>query len=341
MALKIISLFLLSFVLIILAVAWIWRPITASHQAIEGSNLPNPIPLRDFYANQDSKYGWTLSSDGKKLTWLEIKWFKPILRIKNLDSGQVTGLRPPKGFLGYKWAADQETILFTLDAKGYEYQKIAAINTTQPDPDLRIFDLGEKTTAFIYHIPKHKSDEIVIAHNGREPASFDTYKLNVKTGETEPFGARLGHQTSYALDHAGNILGRVIYLNPQNGDWSFEVSTQDGNWKEIASGDYKDTLIFSDQVGTDGKVYALSNRGRDKISLDKFDLDNGNEEVVHSNPDVDLSRVFLNPKTNELLLATSYPDYQKRTFFDVDFEKDVASLNLPENATMRHPHLAN
>ena len=334
MVLKIISALAIVAVLALIVVAWIWRPIAASHTSIVSGNLPDAIPLRDFYANQDSKYGWALSADGKKLTWLEIEWFKPILRIKNLETDVTTSLRPPKGFLGYVWAADQETILFTLDAKGYEYQKIAAIDSSNPASGLRIFDLGETTTAFIYHIPKQKTDEIIIAHNARDPGSFDTYQLNVKTGSTEPFGARLGHQTSYVLDHAGNISGRVVYENPQDGDWSLEVSDKDGTWREIASGDYKDSLIFSDQIGKERSVYALSNRGRDKRALVKFSLEDGSEEVVHSDPDVDISGVLLNPKNNELLMAISHPGYQRRVFFDGDFEDDISKLGLPENTSL-------
>lgn len=332
----ILKIFLIILIFLGLAVgffAFLWRPISEQHPALLNGTLPPTIPLRDFYANQDSKYLWALSSDGKKLTWIETKWFKPILRIKNLSTGETSSVRPPKGFLGYLWAPDQKTILFSLDAKGREHQKIASIDTTELNSDLRIFDFGEKTTSFVYHIPKQKTDTILIAHNGRDPSSFEIYRLNIQTGKTEPFGELVGHQTTYTLDHAGNILGRTVFTNPQSADWSFEVPTDNDSWKEIAKGNYTQGIISLDQMAKDGTIYALSNRGRDKISIVEFDLTNGEEKLVYTDPDIDLSGATINPDTNELLMVTSFPGYQKRVFFDEAFKKDVESLNLSQNAS--------
>ncbi|MCO4094071.1 MAG: hypothetical protein HEQ37_08645 [Acidovorax sp.] len=60
------------------------------------------------------------------------------------------------------------------------------------------------------------------------------------------------------------------------------------------------------------QAWALSNRGRDKLALVRFDLSTGAEAVAFESPEVDLDSVTLSRLTREPLVAHYMPGYPER-----------------------------
>jgi dipeptidyl aminopeptidase/acylaminoacyl peptidase len=86
-------------------------------------------------------------------------------------------------------------------------------------------------------------------------------------------------------------------------------------------------------VSADKKVlWALSHRGRDKMALVQLDLNSGLEVVVHADPRVDVSSVFMSAKKHTPLAVSADPDHQEWTVLDARFQQAFDKLKGPTPA---------
>ncbi|MDJ0614887.1 MAG: prolyl oligopeptidase family serine peptidase [Rhizobiaceae bacterium] len=321
----------------IAAAFWVWGPVAATHPAVLNGNLPSTIPLRDLYANRDARWAYSLSRDGEKLAWLEVEWFKPVLKVKDLKTGKTATLDIPKnsGHWRYYWAPDRHSMLLVLDRSGKERYEIAINDFENEQSGWKFFDFGEATNSFIQFVPKTVSDEIIIAHNGKNSRYFEFYKLNLKSRETNPLGVGLeGQQISYAIDDDGNIFGRTVKPDDQ-GNWRVEAGTPQTGWREILRGSYDDSIDLFGKLNDDNSIYGISNLGLNTRSLVKIDLTSGEQEVVFSDSDVDVGWVHLDPRNNDLQMIKTYREIVETRFFDEDFKRDVGLLGASDTAEIR------
>jgi len=325
-------------VLTVISVAWVWRPISATHPAIAEGNLPDLIPLRDFYANQDSKWGYSLSFDGKKMAWLEVEWFKTVLKVQDLETNDVSTLKLPKhsGGWRYYWAPDGHSMMLVIDRTGWENYEIAINDLSESNDKWKFFDFGEKTSSFIEHTPKTISNEIIVSHNGKDKSKFESYRLNLISGETKPIktGAEGVSHSFPSFDYDGKVIGRVVYPEKEKSNWIFESGNPQDGWKEVARGDYTDNLNLVGKLQPDNTMYGISNLGLDKAALVNFDLSTGKQEIIYQNDAVDISTVNLQPHENKLQMAVTYEHIAERKFFDPQFEKDFRRLAVSDNANV-------
>jgi dipeptidyl aminopeptidase/acylaminoacyl peptidase len=106
-------------------------------------------------------------------------------------------------------------------------------------------------------------------------------------------------------------------------------------WQALFNVDYFDT-VHPLEVGQDNRfVWALSNRGRDKLALVKIDLSNGQEEVVYADQRVDISQAFISPQTLQPLLLTLDPDYQELKAFDPRLQSALQHMQAQHPGPMR------
>lgn len=124
--------------------------------------------------------------------------------------------------------------------------------------------------------------------------------------------------TNWLADRNGNVRvavatdgveGAVLYRDSEKDEFRPFI--------KMGAGDEVMPLAFS----KDNKfIYATSNKGRDKVEVVKYDLQ-GNEEVIMSNDEVDVSGVLYNAEKDKLLYGAYATDKIHYQFFDQDFEK--------------------
>lgn len=161
-------------------------------------------------------------------------------------------------------------------------------------------------------------DEILIMMNKEDATVFDVYKLNVKTGETTHVAKNPGNITSWLADRNGNVRiavasdgveGTILYRDSEKDEFKPFI--------EMKAGDEVMPLAFSKD---NQYIYATSNKGRDKVEVVKYDL-KGNEEVIMSNDQVDVSGVLYSAEHDKLLYGAYITDKPHYQFFDENFEK--------------------
>ena len=296
--------------------------ISATHPALQ-TGLPELVPLRQFYANADSRWRFRLSPDGQRLAWLEAKNLNPALWVRPLEGDETQIFHTDDEVRWYTWSADSRYLLYQADRDGWENDVIVSIDVTQPGATPRAYDFGASVKSWIEDVPKDGGGEILISHNGRDPSRFDLYRLNLDSGETTAIDIVHELGVGWSFDRTGEIYARQRRITPE--DWRVELREGD-TWREIARGGLEDSFRIIDEPDEAGRILAVSNLGRDKRALIRLDIESGEEEVLFEDDIVDLGWVELHPDTGRLQSVVTYPGYQERTYFDPAYEKMMTAL---------------
>lgn len=315
-----------------IAILYIFRPIAATHQALQ-ADLPKLVALRHFYANTESKWRYRLSPDGKHIAWLATKGFRPALWVRPLDGDEADVFNTKDEVRWYSWSADGRYLLYQANRDGWENDVIVSIDVTQKDAEPRSYDFGKNVKSWIHSVPAEAGSEILIGNNQRDARKFDLYRLNLETGKTTALDLISEIGVRWSVDRQGEVYARTVHKTQD--DWRTELRQPDGTWKEIAQGGMEDWFRVLSQPDEDGNLLALSTLGRDKSAVVTFDTQSLTETVMFEDDTVDTAWVELHPVTGAALSAVSYPDFQRRKFFDPDY---AAALNaVPHDGeTARH-----
>lgn len=276
------------------------------------------IEVSTFFKNPD-KTAFKLSPSGKYISFL--KSFNSRLNIYvmpiNSDSAKRITSSESKDIRFYKWI-DDENLIYAKDKNGDEnYHLVIVSKDGDNEKDITPF---EKTRAYFASKLKDEPNTILIAMNKRDKSAFDIYKLNYKTGKYKLIEKNPGNIASWVFDRSGNVRvaiaaegvnQTVLYKKPNAKKFTPLITT--GFREEFRP------LEFSH----DGKYfYAISNIGRDKTALVKYDPDKNTEaEEIFSHSEVDI-RSALFSKKNQELLGVQYITWKRHyKFFNEKWKK--------------------
>lgn len=298
--------------------------VSPTHPTLKSADLPPLVPVRAFTANIDYAGGYRTSPDGKKLLWRGVSRLRPALYWRHLDTG-MRGVKrfkiaAPRAF----WAADSKHILYQQDDSGRENEQVVALNTESGNA--RRVTPGNGTKAWVEHLPRTASDDIFVAHNARDPEWFDLYRYNLKTDETTLIEKNLDSVVRRLLDDDGR---EILRQRLEDDNFITEVKEAD-SYREILRHDHF-TNWYPFEISPDASsVYALSNRGRDRLSLVTTDLRNGSEAVLFEHPRVDVGNVRMDPKTRQPIYYQTYDGYPSDVVLDDALEQLLAPLRSDE-----------
>ena len=297
---------------------------TANHPTLKGSQLPDLIPLRHLVVNRETSFNYRISPDGLKLGWIAVKGEMLTIHLKQIDGDKVTTLSPaaPGSIFGFVWTPDSQRLLYWQDQSGNENYHIYLADSDQPDQPAVDLTPFENTRAGIHQIVRTDPDNVLIIHNNRDKTAYDLYQVNLKTRELTMLAQNPGGVLGWLTDDEGNLRARVRKNDEEMR--IFEIfNAPENSWKALISLDLEDSLWILSFTAEGDAVWALSNRGRDRIGLVRMDLATGEEKLVYTDPQVDLSGAFISYHTKEPLVAIAFPNYQKLHFFDPEIEKDA------------------
>ncbi len=274
------------------------------------------ISVEDFMKNPGN-FGYELSPDGNYITFASAWENRSNVFVKKMnDNSEPVRVSSSKDrdIAGFFWKDD--ALLYLKDKGGDENFHIYSTTFNgSVEKDLTPYP---NVTVGILDSLQGVKDEILIMMNKEDATVFDVYKLNVKTGDTTHVAKNPGNITNWLADRNGNVRvavatdgveGAVLYRDSEKDEFRPFI--------KMDAGDEVMPLAFS----KDNKfIYATSNKGRDKVEVVKYDLQ-GNEEVIMSNDEVDVSGVLYNADKDKLLYGAYATDKIHYQFFDQDFEK--------------------
>lgn len=273
------------------------------------------ISVEDFMRNPGS-LGYQLSPDGEYIAYAAEWQSRLNVFIKNMDDGsepvRVTSTTD-RDIAGLFWK--DNNMYYLKDNGGDEnYHIYSSSFNGAKEKDLTPYP---NVVVLPIDYLKDVEDEILIMMNKEDATVFDVYKLNVKTGATKLVAKNPGNILSWIPDSNGQIrmavasdgvVGAVLYRETEEDEFQPFIS--------IDAGETVSPLGFSRD---NQSIYAVSDKGRDKAALVKYDLE-GKEEVVFSNPLVDISGALYSSTKDQLLYAAYITDKVHYNFFDSEFE---------------------
>ncbi|HBT71188.1 MAG TPA: S9 family peptidase, partial [Lysinibacillus sp.] len=274
------------------------------------------ISVEAFMKNPGN-FGYELSPDGNYITFASAWNNRSNVFVKKMndDSEPVrVSNSKDRDIAGFFWK--ENSLLYLKDKGGDENFHIYS-TTFNGSKEKDLTPYPNVTVGILSGLQGVK-DEILIMMNKEDATVFDVYKLNVKTGKTKHVAKNPGNITNWLADRNGNVrvavatdgvAGTILYRDSEKDEFKPFI--------EVEAGDEVVPLAFSKDNQT---IYATSNKGRDKVEVVKYDLE-GNEKVIMSNDEVDVSGVLYSVEQDKLLYGAYVTDKLHYQFFDKKFEK--------------------
>nr|WP_204524201.1 S9 family peptidase [Corticimicrobacter populi] len=290
-------------------------------------------PLRDFFRNPEKSH-FRLSDGGRMLSFMQPVSIDGQPPRMNIYVQALEGSRPvgeprlltaesARDISSYAWKGD-DTILFQKDFGGDENFHVVAVDV----PTGKITDLTpfEGVRAGIEDDLEDDPDHILISHNQREPMVFDVYRYNLRNGTSVRVAENPGNILGWQTDHQGRIRA-AIATDGLNSTLLYRDSEEE-DFRTLATVDFKTTVSPLFFTFDDRKLYALSNRGRDKIALVIIDPAHPDqEELVFETTEVDLDGAAYSRLRKVLTSAYYQTSTPQQHFFDDSTEKLFARLH--------------
>jgi dipeptidyl aminopeptidase/acylaminoacyl peptidase len=320
---------------LLLALAFATRALLAPAAAQEAP--PPQFPVKDFFSNPERAY-FRLSEDGRTLGFMQPVAAPDGGRRLNVFVQPLQGSRlvgKPRQLTSetardinlYYWKGSQ-TILYDKDFGGDENFHVVAVDVKSG----KVHDLtpGDKVRASILDILRDDPHHILVSHNRRDARVFDVYRIDVRTGKESLIAQNPGDIIGWMTDHAGRL--RVAVKTEGLNTSVLYRADEKAAFKPIITTDYKTEVEPAFFTFDNRRLYAISNRGRDKKALVVIDPARpAKEEVLFAHPDVDLSGAAYSRLRKKLTVAEYQTAKPERKFFGAQARTlfDRISAKLP------------
>jgi dipeptidyl aminopeptidase/acylaminoacyl peptidase len=291
------------------------------HAALKDARLPPLILAYQFAYRPTTTAGYQLSPDGRRLSWYGSHFGRNMLHVRDNATGTVRRFRVGGGV---QWTPDGKRLLYTADTSGAENPHVYMI---EPDgPNGKPVDLTpwDGVRAGIHQVPAGEPARVLVFHNRRDRRVFDLYRIDLAT-----------RRETLIAQNPGDAMAPITAADGSFKGWRTSRAAQRRATdapKPLAArkpGLVKapDETFQSLGLSADGSVvWAISNRGRDRLALVAADPRLGWERVVFEDPDVDVLSVTMSHVTRAPLVARAYPGYPRVEILDPQLREDLAAL---------------
>ncbi|MCD4745302.1 MAG: S9 family peptidase [Bacteroidales bacterium] len=282
------------------------------------------IPLEDFFKNPE-KTAYQISPDGKYYSYMGPYENRMNIYVQEIGKEETIRLtsETDRDIAGYFWPNNNQ-ILFLKDNGGDENYKLYGVNID--GSDLKCFTDYEDVRTKIIDELEDIPNEVIIGMNKRNPQAFDPYRLNIETGEMEMIAENPGNIQGWMFDHNGKL--RIAYAITDGVNTSLLYrETEKDEWETVLTTNFKETMAPYFFTFDNKNVYGVSNLGRDKTAIVKFDIAKGKEiEVLYENSDYDVEGLYYSRKRKVLTAASYTSSKRERHFFDDETQKLFENL---------------
>jgi dipeptidyl aminopeptidase/acylaminoacyl peptidase len=289
------------------------------------------IPITDFFKTPE-KSTFKISPDGKYISYLKPYKDTRNLFIQSLADGKE---RMATSFTDYAVRGDyfwtyNDQIVFVQDIVALDQYKMFALDVAT----LKVRDIlsTEKARILLLNRNKAEPDVITIRMNKRDPANFDIYRLNIKTGDLTPYLINPGNITEWFPDADGRI--RLVKASDGVNETILYRPNDRAAFKPIIQNNFKSSVAPIAFTGEKKYFYALSNIDRDKTALVEINAEDGKERrVIFSCNNSDIQNVKYSKNKNRLELVSWEAAKPQKHFIDAEIKTvyDKLSASLKGN----------
>jgi dipeptidyl aminopeptidase/acylaminoacyl peptidase len=296
------------------------------------ASIPKAYPVRDFFSNPEKAY-FRLSEDGKTLGFMQPVSVDGAPRRLNVFVQKLEGSKPvgearrltaetARDISIYSWKGS-DRILYVKDFGGDENFHLVSVDVASG----KVTDLtpGEKVRAELLDALPDDPHHILVTHNRRDATVFDVYRIDLRTGRETMVAQSDGTIIAWGTDHAGRV--RLAYRSEGLNSVVLYRPDEKSEFKPIITTDYKTEIEIPAFTADNKRLYAISNRGRDKKALVQIDPARADvENVVFVHPEVDLGGITWSRLHKKVTLANYVTAKVERRYFDKGTERLYARI---------------
>jgi dipeptidyl aminopeptidase/acylaminoacyl peptidase len=295
---------------------------TLPTQAHAATAIPKAYPVRDFFANPEKAY-FRLSEDGRTLGFMQPVSVDGAARRLNVFVQPLKGSQPvgePRRLTAetardisiYSWKGS-DRILYVKDFGGDENFHLVSVDVKTG----KVTDLtpGDKVRAELLDELPDDPHHILVTHNRRNAEVFDVVRIDLRTGQETVVATNPGDIVGWTTDHKGRV--RVAFRTDGLKSEVLYRADEKSPFRTIISTDYKTEVSVASFAADNKRLYAISNRGRDRKALVMIDPAKPDaEQLVYEHPQVDLGGATWSRLRNKLTKAEFVTAKVERRFFD-------------------------
>jgi dipeptidyl aminopeptidase/acylaminoacyl peptidase len=246
------------------------------------------IPVDLLFRNPQQS-AFRISPDGRHISYL--RPYKNRLNIYIRPFNQPDTVRLTTSIdrdISYYFWKNNSTLVYTKDSGGDENYMIFSVDTLGKEVELARFS---NVRVNVLDELNASPDEILISMNKNNPALFEPYRLNIRTGKLDLLASNNNIKspvTNWMADNNGKIRVAVSVEEGTITHLLYRASEKD-TFHTILSGNWKDMVapLFFDKDNR--HIIALSNLQRDKTALVRIDPENPDQpEVIFEHERVDV-----------------------------------------------------
>ncbi len=287
--------------------------------------MPRVIPMKDFFRNPET-LSFRLSPDGQYLAFLKPWQTRLNVHVQKIGEDQVNRITgaTERDIAGYFWASNSR-IAYVQDKGGDENFRLYAVNIDgSEEKDLTPF---EKVRVQLIDDLKDDDEHVLAGMNKRDPRIFDTYRINVLTGEMEMIAQNPGNIVGWQTDHDGKL--RVATTSDGVNQSLLYRDTEKDDFQVLATTSFKETLSPLFFTFDNKNLYVASNIGRDKTAIYEYDVKGKKlTTLLYENPDVDVENLLRSNKRKKVTAVAFYTDKMQYHFLDEErakLQQDIES----------------
>jgi dipeptidyl aminopeptidase/acylaminoacyl peptidase len=304
-----------------------------THPTLKDARLPPLLPLALIAGNDtDTRSNFQISPDGKWLAWSQRNGGRAQIHVRPMAGGDAVVVRTPTGSSNFRWLPDSRRLRYALDSGGNENTQIWIADAQSPTAPPKNITPWSGTANFVSSV-RLDGDEVLLFSNRRDRRVFDAYRLSLSGDLTPVLHERNpGNVDRAYFDRKARLVARSLRPGA-DGKRAFEfcpgaVTT----CARVFDIEWDEQITIADIAAGEEEVWALSNRGRDRLAVVKLNLRTGAETVMHIDAKVDIDSFWFNSETREPVLAIKWPDRQRLHGFGGGIGPELAAIGNDHGA---------
>jgi dipeptidyl aminopeptidase/acylaminoacyl peptidase len=282
------------------------------------------IPRRLLFADPERSAA-RISDDGALIAFRAplngepCLWVAPLRRIDDARPySPATGGRAPAPV----WLYNNRCVIFFRDHDGDENWQAHRVELQTGDV-LALTPPGVHCS--VEQISRDFPDEVLIAHNQRDPEYFDLYRINALTGESV-----LVERNDGFAEFVTDSQFRVRLAMRWTDEGGKEFLQRDGNrsWQPFARVGMVDAMLTQPVAfsAEGGQLYWLDSRGRDKAALVAQDIALGATLLLAEDDRADIREMVLDPSMRHPIAAAATFTHKCWHAIDPNYAADVVRV---------------
>jgi dipeptidyl aminopeptidase/acylaminoacyl peptidase len=256
------------------------------------------LPRSDVFGNPE-RANAELSPDGKMLAFLAPR--DGVLNVWVAPTADPAAARPvtseaERPVFNYFWSPDSSRVFYLQDQGGNENYLLFSVDLEGKATEAHT--PFEGTRAVVYAISPEVPDAILVGLNNRNPQFHDVYRLDLETGR---LSFVFQNDEWASLDFDRQLKLRLGVKQTPAGGYELSKFDDKGQATAFAAIGPEDGLTTRPAgFASDGTLYMLDSRGRDKAALTAVDLATGKSTVIGESDQADVDGTIRDPRTGEV-----------------------------------------